>query len=141
VGTSTTTATVVHCTDLQITKTAAPATVAAGQDLVYTIKVKNIGPSDIAAGEFTVTDAPFPPTGTTLKVGTTISAPGFGCNLDCGIPVPIDSATAGGCHGDDLVYCGGQSRLQRRSSRWHDFEYGGSSHCCRRECRGFELEQ
>lgn len=78
VGTSTTTATVNHCADLQITKTASPDPAVAGQDLNYTITVKNNGPSDISAGEFVVNDTPFPPTGTTLK--GTISAVGFSCN-------------------------------------------------------------
>jgi len=78
VGTATTTATVQHRSDLEITKEAAPSPVVAGTELVYTIKVKNNGISDMAAGEFVVNDSPFPPTGTTL-VGT-ITAVGFSCN-------------------------------------------------------------
>ncbi len=86
-GFSTTTATVRHCSDLEITKTGNPDAVLAGNDINYTIKVKNVGPSDIdnlPAGEFIVGDAPFPPTGTVLK--GTILAPGFSCNLGVTFP-------------------------------------------------------
>ncbi|MBK7599050.1 MAG: DUF11 domain-containing protein [Acidobacteria bacterium] len=76
--TSTTTATVRHKSDLEIEKTAQPNPVIAGTNLVYTIKVKNLGISDLAPGEVTVNDTTFPPAGTTL-VGT-ISAPaGWTC--------------------------------------------------------------
>ncbi|MFN0112304.1 MAG: hypothetical protein ACKVZH_25870 [Blastocatellia bacterium] len=84
VGSSTTTATVNHCADLEITKTATPTPAVAGQDLNYTITVKNVGPGDIAAGEFVVNDTPIPPLGTTLK--GTISAVGFSCNGGTAFP-------------------------------------------------------
>ncbi len=80
VGTSTTTATVSHCSDLEITKDGSPDAVLAGQDINYTINVKNVGPSDLAPGQFIVNDTTFPPVGTTLKAGTVINAPGFICN-------------------------------------------------------------
>ncbi|HMV84975.1 MAG TPA: isopeptide-forming domain-containing fimbrial protein [Blastocatellia bacterium] len=80
VGTSTTNATVNHCSDLEITKADTPHAVKAGEDINYTITVKNVGPSDIGAGEFVVADPTFIPAGTTLKTGTVISAPGFTCN-------------------------------------------------------------
>ena len=89
VGNSTSTATVNHCSDLEITKNDSPDAVLAGQDINYTIAVKNIGPSDIdniPAGEFVVNDAPFPPAGTTLKPGTVINAPGFNCHLGVTFP-------------------------------------------------------
>ncbi len=94
VGTSTTTATVNHCADLQVTKTATPNPAVAGQDLNYTITVKNNGPSDIAAGEFVVNDTPFPPTGTTLK--GTISAVGFSCNGGTTFPCTATATLAAG---------------------------------------------
>jgi uncharacterized repeat protein (TIGR01451 family) len=86
VGSSTTTATVNHCADLEITKDDSPDAVSAGQDINYKITVRNIGPSNIASGEFVVNDTTFPPTGTALKAGTTISAPGFNCNLGVTFP-------------------------------------------------------
>lgn len=84
VGNSTANATVSRCADLQITKDDSPDAVLAGQDINYTITVKNVGPSDIGAGEFTVTDTI--PTGTVLKTGTTIIAPGFSCNGGVAFP-------------------------------------------------------
>ncbi|MBI1765575.1 MAG: DUF11 domain-containing protein [Acidobacteria bacterium] len=96
VGTSTSTATVNHCSDLQITKDDSPDAVLAGQDINYTITVKNVGPSDIGAGEFVVADAPFPPTGTTLKTGTVITAAGFSCNLATAFPCTATSALSAG---------------------------------------------
>ncbi len=94
VGVSTTTATVNHRADLEITKEAAPSPVVAGTELVYTIKVKNNGISDLAAGEFVVNDSPFPPTGTTL-VGT-ITAPGFNCNGGTTFPCTSTAALPSG---------------------------------------------
>jgi uncharacterized repeat protein (TIGR01451 family) len=94
VGSSTTTATVNHCADLQITKTAAPDPAVAGQDLNYTITVKNNGPSDINSGEFVVNDAPFPPTGTTLK--GTISATGFSCDGGTTFPCTANATLPAG---------------------------------------------
>lgn len=96
VGTSTTTATVSHCSDLEITKDDSPDAVSAGEDINYKITVRNIGPSNIAAGEFVVNDTTFTPTGTTLKAGTTISAPGFNCNLGVTFPCTATSALAVG---------------------------------------------
>jgi len=86
VGTSTSTAAVNHCSDLQITKDDSPDAVLAGQDINYTLTVKNVGPSDIGTGEFVVNDTTFPPAGTTLKTGSVISAPGFNCNLTTAFP-------------------------------------------------------
>lgn len=91
VGTSTTTATVNHCSDLEITKDDSPDAVFAGQDIDYKLTVRNVGPSNIGAGEFVVNDA-IPPAGTTLKAGTVINAPGFNCNL--GVTFPC-TATSG----------------------------------------------
>lgn len=96
VGTSTTTATVNHCSDLEITKDDSPDTVSAGQDINYTIKVRNVGPSNIASGEFVVNDPTFPPTGSTLKTGTTINAPGLSCNGGVTFPCTATSALAVG---------------------------------------------
>ncbi len=90
VGTSTTTATVSRCADLEITKDDSPDAVLAGQDINYIITVKNVGPSDIGSGEFTVNDTI--PTGTTLKTGTTIIAPGFSCNG--GVAFPCNATAA-----------------------------------------------
>lgn len=86
VGNSTTTATVTHCSDLEITKADSPDAVLAGQDINYIITVKNIGPSDLASGEVIVRDTTFPPTGTTLKTGTTLIATGFDCNSTTAFP-------------------------------------------------------
>ncbi len=94
VGTSTTTATVNHCADLEITKTASPNPAVAGQDVNYTITVKNNGPSIIGSGEFVVNDTPFPPTGTTLK--GTISATGFSCNGGTTFPCTATASLAPG---------------------------------------------
>ncbi|MBS1790824.1 MAG: DUF11 domain-containing protein [Acidobacteria bacterium] len=94
VGSSTTTALVNHCADLEITKTASPSPAVAGQDLNYTITVKNNGPSDIASGEFVVNDTPFPPTGTTLK--GTISATGFSCNGGTTFPCTATATLSAG---------------------------------------------
>ncbi len=79
-ATSTFNTTVSHCSDLEITKADSPDAVLAGQDINYTLTVKNIGPSDLGAGQFVVNDTTFPPTGTALKAGTTVLAPGFSCN-------------------------------------------------------------
>ncbi len=75
---ATATTTISHCSDLEITKDDSPDAVLAGQDINYTITVKNIGPSDLATGQFVVNDTTFPPVGTTLK--GTVLAPGFSCN-------------------------------------------------------------
>ncbi|MBI1765808.1 MAG: DUF11 domain-containing protein, partial [Acidobacteria bacterium] len=50
----------------------------------------------IGAGEFVVNDAPFPPTGTTLKTGTVINAPGFSCNTLTAFPCTATSAMSAG---------------------------------------------
>ncbi len=92
VGTSTTTATVKHKSDLEITKEAAPSPVVAGTNLVYTIKVKNNGISDLAPGEVSVNDAPFPPTGTTL-VGTINAPAGWTCASSTTFPCTNTTAT------------------------------------------------
>ncbi|MGE0103640.1 MAG: hypothetical protein AB7H86_15060 [Blastocatellales bacterium] len=94
VGSSTSNATVQHRSDLEITKTAAPSPVIAGTDLIYTIQVKNNGISDLAAGEFVVSDTPFPPTGTSL-VGT-ITAVGFSCNGGTAFPCTSTAALPAG---------------------------------------------
>lgn len=94
VGTSTATATVRHAIDLEITKTASPNPVSAGENMTYTITVKNNGPSAAAAGEFRVLDPTFPPDGTTL-VGT-ILAPGFNCNGGTAFPCGSSPALAVG---------------------------------------------
>src|SRR5207253_9975155 len=49
--------TVVHSTDLQIKKSDSPDAVFAGNNITYTIVVKNNGPSQSAIGEVRVTDA------------------------------------------------------------------------------------
>lgn len=49
--------TVVHSTDLQITKSDSPDAVFAGNQITYTILVRNNGPSQSAIGEVRVTDA------------------------------------------------------------------------------------
>ncbi|MBK6796406.1 MAG: DUF11 domain-containing protein [Acidobacteria bacterium] len=96
VGTSTTTATVNHCSDLEITKDDSPDAVLAGEDIKYSITVKNVGPSDISAGEFVVNDPTFPPAGTTLKTGTVISATGFNCNGTTAFPCTATAALPAG---------------------------------------------
>jgi uncharacterized repeat protein (TIGR01451 family)/fimbrial isopeptide formation D2 family protein len=76
--------TVIRRADLQITKDDSPDAVLPGGLITYTIKVKNIGPSDAGVGDFQVLDAPFPPGGTTLQ--GTITANGFDCNLGTTFP-------------------------------------------------------
>jgi uncharacterized repeat protein (TIGR01451 family) len=72
------TATVKHCADLEIVKDDSPDAVKAGELINYSIRVKNIGPSDLAAGEATVSDLTFPPAGTTLQ-GTIGVPTGWSC--------------------------------------------------------------
>ncbi|NOT62194.1 MAG: DUF11 domain-containing protein, partial [Acidobacteria bacterium] len=75
--------TVSHCSDLEVTKDDSPDAVLAGQDINYTITLKNNGPSDLAGNEVQVTDVlPLNP-GTAAPRATapnTIIAPGFSCN-------------------------------------------------------------
>ncbi|MBK7601249.1 MAG: DUF11 domain-containing protein [Acidobacteria bacterium] len=75
---STATTTVNRKADLAIEKKATPEAVKPGDEIVYTIKVTNNGPSSVNANEYVVSDTPFPPSGTTL-VGGSLSAPGFNC--------------------------------------------------------------
>jgi uncharacterized repeat protein (TIGR01451 family) len=67
VANSTTTANVIHTADLQITKDDSPDAVLPNGQITYTIKVKNVGPSDTALNEVRVDEPVFPPTGTTLQ--------------------------------------------------------------------------
>ena len=85
-----------HCSDLEITKNDSPDAVLAGQDINYTIRVKNIGPSDLTAGEVLVRDTTFPPVGTTLKAGTQLVAPGFDCNGGTTFPCTTNAALPAG---------------------------------------------
>ncbi|MBI1764023.1 MAG: DUF11 domain-containing protein, partial [Acidobacteria bacterium] len=68
--------TVVHSTDLQIKKTDSPDAVFAGNQITYTLTVKNNGPSVASIGEVRVTDA--------VPVNTTaVSVTGTGAFAGC----------------------------------------------------------
>ncbi len=83
-ATATATTTVLRECDLMLTLTDSPQAVIAGNDIIYTIKVTNKGPSGLNPGEYEVRQAVFPPAQTTL-VGS-ISAPGFDCDGGAGLP-------------------------------------------------------
>ena len=77
-ATSTTTTTVNRRTDLTIKKSDSPQAVLSGNNIVYTIKVRNNGPSQAAAGSVIVKDGT--PANTT-DVSLTGGAPFAGCTL------------------------------------------------------------
>ena len=60
--------------DLQVTKTAAPDPATAGTDETFTVKVKNLGPSDNAG--YTLTDP--------VPAGTTFVSSSAGCAQSAG---------------------------------------------------------
>ncbi|MBK7601247.1 MAG: DUF11 domain-containing protein [Acidobacteria bacterium] len=73
---STATTTVNRKADLAIEKKATPEAVSAGNEITYTIKVTNNGPSTVNANEYQVSDTL--PAQTTY-VSSSLSAPGFNC--------------------------------------------------------------
>jgi uncharacterized repeat protein (TIGR01451 family) len=98
-GNTPVTHTVVHSTDLQIKKSDSPDAVFAGNNITYTIVVKNNGPSQSAIGEVRVTDAvpantaPVSFTGTgAFATCTAAQLNGAGC-LNTAVMNPGDTAT------------------------------------------------
>ncbi len=99
VNSNATTHTVVHSLDLQITKNDSPDALLAGNNITYTIVVKNNGPSQAAVGEVRVTDA-LPANTTNVSVAgtgafagcTAAALNGAGC-LSSAIMAPGESAT------------------------------------------------
>src|SRR5207249_2679318 len=98
-GNTPVTHTVVHSTDLQIKKSDSPDAVFAGNNITYTIVVKNNGPSQSAIGEVRVTDAvpanttPVSVSGTGAFATCTAAAlNGAGC-LNTAVMNPGDTAT------------------------------------------------
>ncbi|TCC27359.1 DUF11 domain-containing protein [Kribbella speibonae] len=86
-NTSTTTPAVKALADLSVAKTAA-ATVVAGNELTYTLAVRNAGPSDAVGA--VVTDTL--PAGTTFVSGT---GPGGACTQDSALSEPVVSCPVG----------------------------------------------
>lgn len=83
-----------HQADLQITKDDSPDAVNPNGQITYTIKVKNLGPSDAAAGEVRVDEPVFPPTGTTLQ--GVITANGFACTGTTAFPCTSNASIPAG---------------------------------------------
>lgn len=83
-ATATATTQVLRECDLMMTMSDSPQAVIAGNDVIYTIKVTNKGPSGLNPGEYEVRQAVFPPAQTTL-VGS-LSAPGFDCDGGASFP-------------------------------------------------------
>ncbi|MFN0086714.1 MAG: hypothetical protein ACKVX9_15095, partial [Blastocatellia bacterium] len=88
---STFTSDVTRSTDISISKDDSPDAVTAGRDIIYTIKVKNNGPSTAATGAVTVTDAA--PANT-----ADVSVSGTGVFSACNTPAALHAgcANAGG---------------------------------------------
>lgn len=100
VGNSTSTAAVTHRTDLQMIKDDSPDAVLPGGQITYTLKVLNLGPSDLAAGEAIVTDTFDAADFAFLTPGAFVQTTGWNCNplaqnFTCANTAPIPAGATG----------------------------------------------